>query len=37
LIRNSADGEDGKEEPDQDTERLPENRSADSDEEEEDE
>jgi len=37
LIRNSVDGEDGKEEPDQDTERLSENGSADSDEEEGDE
>ena len=38
LIRNAADEEDGKEEePDQDTEQLPEYGSADSDEEEGDE
>jgi hypothetical protein len=38
LIRNTADEEDGKEEePDQDTEQLPEYGSADSDEEEGDE
>lgn len=37
LIRNAAEEEDGKEEPDQDTERLPEDRSADNDEEEGDE
>jgi hypothetical protein len=37
LIRNTAAEEDGKEEPDQDTERLPEDGSADSDEEEGDE
>jgi hypothetical protein len=32
MIRNTADEEDGKEEPGQDTEQLPENGSADSDE-----
>ena len=32
LIRNTADEEDGKEEPVQDTEQLPEDGSADSDE-----
>jgi hypothetical protein len=37
LIRNTAEEEDGKEEPDQDIERLPEDRSADNDEEEGDE
>ena len=37
MIRNTADEEDGKEEPDQDTEQLPEDGSADSDEEEGDE
>ncbi|MDW0315517.1 MAG: hypothetical protein QN716_09095 [Nitrososphaeraceae archaeon] len=37
LIRNTADEEDGKEEPGQDTEQLPEDGSADSDEEEGDE
>ena len=37
LIRNTADEEDGREEPDQDTEQLPEDGSADNDEEEGDE
>lgn len=32
IIRNTADEEDGKEEPVQDTEQLPEDGSADSDE-----